>query len=208
MKEIWKTVIVDGVEHPRYKVSSYGRIICLKWHRTGKPRLCRLSVEGYGYLVVRIDGVTKRVHRIVAETFISNPEHKPEVDHINTTRTDNRIENLRWCTQRENDNNPLSRKHKRENHAKPWLGKLGADCPNSIQIVQLALDGKFIRKWSAAAEIERELGIPNGNIIKCCRGKLKSAGGFKWMYYEDWVKKTKKPPVRYINYISEIKPLF
>ena len=211
MKEIWKTAVVDGVENPRYKVSSHGRIICLKWGRTGKPRICRLSFNSYGYLQVGIDRVLKMVHRIVAETFIPNPEHKPFIDHINTIKTDNVVlladdgktilyTNLRWVTHKENDNNPLTRKHKSENHAKHWFGKLGDEHPSSISIVQLTLNGKFIKKWACGYEVQRELGIYQSSIVKCCRGEYKSAGGFKWMYYSDLVKKSKKP--------SDIKPLF
>lgn len=51
------------------------------------------------------------IHKAVAELFISNPENKPYVDHINTDRLDNRAENLRWVTAKENMNNPLTRKH-------------------------------------------------------------------------------------------------
>ena len=210
--EIWKTAVVDGKENPRYKVSSYGRIICLNWGRTGKPRICKLKEATNGYLLVCIDCVWKSVHRIVAETFIPNPEGKPYIDHIDTNRQRNVIEvdengvpvenstltNIRWTTRLENNNNPLTRKHISENAA--WLGKFGDEHIRSIPIVQLTLDGKFIRKWSCAAEVEREFGIDHRYIAKCCRGKKKSAGGFKWMYYSDWVKKSKKP--------SDIKPLF
>ena len=50
------------------------------------------------------------IHRAVAELFIPNPENKPCIDHINTVKTDNRAENLRWVTAKENSNNPLTRK--------------------------------------------------------------------------------------------------
>ena len=54
------------------------------------------------------------IHKAVAELFIPNPEHKPHVDHISTDRLDNRAENLRWVTTKENCNNPLTRKHNSE----------------------------------------------------------------------------------------------
>ena len=197
-KEIWKTVIIDGVENPRYKVSSFGQIICLNWHNYGKPRLCSLTKHRDGYLQVRIDGVWKLVHRIVADTFIPNPQNKPFIDHIDTNRKNNRVENLRWCTHRENCNNSLSRKHNSENN---WCrGKFGAEHHRSIQIVQLTLDGKFIKKWSATMEVERELGIQHTNITACCRGKKKYAGGFRWIYASEYFKRKKS--------LKEIRPLF
>lgn len=181
--------------HPRYSVSCDGQILSWNWNNTGKPRLCRLGADSNGYLRVCIDGVVKKVHRIVAEAFIHNTKDKPCIDHINTVKTDNRVENLRWCTCEENNNNPLTLEHN------AWRGKFGDEHPNSIEIVQLTLDGQFIRKWACAEEVQRELGINQGNIIKCCRGKRKSAGGFYWMYYSDWLKLQRKT-------IKDIKPLF
>lgn len=65
-----------------------------------------LSNNGLGYLIVDLSGILKSVHRLVAEAFIPNPENKPCVDHINGNRADNRVENLRWVSHKENCNNP------------------------------------------------------------------------------------------------------
>lgn len=51
----------------------------------------------------------KKIHRLIAEAFIPNPENKPCIDHINTIRHDNRIENLRWATYKENGNNEITK---------------------------------------------------------------------------------------------------
>ena len=207
MREYWRTVIIDGVENPRYKVSNLGKVKCLDWNRTGKERICKLSDNGNGYLTVKIDGVTKYTHRLVATAFLPHPDpDKNCIDHANTNKADNVVilaadgqtvidSNLRWVTYSENNRNPITRKHMSENAA--MLGKFGAEHHNSISIIQLSKDGQFIRKWSAAREVERELGINHRHIGQCCRGKLKSAGGFKWVYASDYQK-----------HISDIKPLF
>ena len=207
MNEFWRTVIIDGVEHPRYKVSNLGRVKCIDYYRTGKEKICKLNDDGHGYLQVRIDGVRQMAHRLVAEAFLPCQDKKPCIDHINTVKTDNFVildadgqtildSNLRWCTQRENCNNPLSLKHMSDNNV--MLGKFGAEHNRSIPIVQLTLDGQFIKKWGATREVQRELGIKNSSICYCCRGKLKSAGGFRWVYASDYRKRS----------ISQIKPLF
>ena len=76
-----------------------------------------------GYLQVNLSGirVPQLVHRLVAEAFIPNPENKPTVDHINGNRLDNRVENLRWVTQKENNNNPNTRyKNVYSSNRKVW----------------------------------------------------------------------------------------
>ena len=172
--------------------------------------MCKLSKNTNGYFQVGIDGVLKRVHRIVAETFLPKPDPERNcIDHINTVRTDNVVlfdekketiiyTNLRWVTQKENNNNPLTKKHFSENSAR--LGKFSDKHPNSIPIVQLTKDMAFVKKWSCAKDVERELGIDNGSIGSCCKGKHKSAGGFRWVYLSDYI------PIRHS--LSEIKPLF
>lgn len=58
-----------------------------------------------GYFAIKTNGKIFKVHRLIAKAFIPNPENKPEVDHINRLKTDNRVENLRWATHTENMRN-------------------------------------------------------------------------------------------------------
>lgn len=111
-------------EYPNYEVSNLGRVrkkAYIHYHKDGrvfhnKPRLKKQTVN-YGYMEVRlfnenklghVEGRLERTHRLIANAFIPNPENKPFIDHINTIRHDNRIENLRWCTSSENSNNPIT----------------------------------------------------------------------------------------------------
>ena len=104
--EIWKYISEYGED---YQVSNLGRVRSLKRKNI---KIMNIKINRHGYCTVYLtkNGMLKTVtvHRLVAKAFIPNPENKPCIDHINTIKTDNRVENLRWVTHKENCNNELT----------------------------------------------------------------------------------------------------
>lgn len=106
MKEVWKKI----PEYPMYECSNYGRIRSWKDGRFGvlnEPKLIKLIKSNHGYPRVALSNrpaPQKKVlvHRIVAQLFIANPNGKPFVNHIDSDRANNRVDNLEWCTHQEN----------------------------------------------------------------------------------------------------------
>ena len=94
MIEEWRTI--DWIAEGRFEVSSIGRV---RNKRTGRIRALRPRT---GYWRVGIEMRVVSVHRLVATAFLPNPDGKPYVNHKNCVRTDNRVENLEWCTHLEN----------------------------------------------------------------------------------------------------------
>ena len=170
MVEIWRDIKdYEGL----YQVSNWGRVKSLNYRNTGKEGILNGIEDGRGYLYVHLcndDGVKKKkIHRLVAEAFIPNPENKPEVDHIDRNKLNNNLSNIRWADREiQNNNRNLSNMVKK--FSKP--------------VLQFTLDGEFVREWESTIEIYRELGYSQGNISSCCLGRLKSAYGFKWKYKE------------------------
>ena len=193
--EIWRTPIYDGIVYDDYQVSNLGRILSLNYRRTGKAELMKPVERKDGYLRVNLrkNGECKTclVHRLIAFTFLDNPENKPEINHKDEDKTNNFVflnedgsvdkekSNLEWSTPKENSNHGT----RNERVAKALTnGKM------SKRVLQLSLSGELIKEWESTMECERN-GFEHTHVAACCRGKLKSHKGFRWMYYDDFKEK-------------------
>lgn len=223
MKEIWKSV---PKYEDRYQVSSLGRVRSLNYRRSGSISLMRLTTDKDGYHIVYLFSNSEngrryqyfRVGRLVGIVFIPNPENKPEIDHINGVRTDDRVENLRWTTRKENDNNPhclrkksltrmgeknpqfgkkastetrrkLSESHKGIRHSDAW--KLNSAAGLWKKVVQMDGDGRIIRVWDSIKEATEALKLTRGKISSVCNhyAGRKTCGGYKWEFWHDYCKR-------------------
>ena len=177
MKEQWRTAVYDGIVYEGlYKVSNLGRILNLNYRNTGKPKLMTPSenTDGYFKINLRKNGETKTcyVHRLIAQTFIPNPENKPEINHIDEDKTNNRVDNLEWKWHKDNINHGT---HNERSAKTRTNGKL------SKRVLQFTLDGEFVREWESTQECGRN-GFCQGAVADCCNGKRKSHKGFRWEY--------------------------
>ena len=162
MSEVWRDI--EGYEG-LYQVSDQGRVKSFKWN---KERFLKPSMDKDGYLLVTLCAggkpKTLKVHRLVCEAFHENPDNKPQVNHINEDKTDNRACNLEWCTCKQNVNHGS----RNERVSKP--------------VGQYSLDGKLIKLWPSTMEAERQAGFNHGNISQVANGKYKQAYGCIWKY--------------------------
>lgn len=143
--EIWK----DIPDHPGYQASNIGRIRSIdrivirngvRQHRIGVIRKFRVDQAGY-YRVSLYMGKCKSAHRLVALAFLPNPDNKPQVNHINGIKLDNRVENLEWCTSGENIRHFFhSGVHKPRRRTNPITSRVLSD--SQVREIIRSYDGK------------------------------------------------------------------
>ena len=181
--EIWKDVLWYEGE---YEVSSIGRVKSLNYHREWitkilipiKTKIWYLQITLHKNKVQKI----KKIHRLVAEVFISNPENKLQINHKDWNKLNNNVENLEWCTCKENIIHKFNilwyKSNFQTNHPCKW--KFWENNRSSKKVYQYNPNWILIRIWGWVNEAERQFW--RLWISGCCLGKRKTAGGFIWKY--------------------------
>lgn len=203
--EEWRPVVgYEGL----YEVSDWGRVKRLSRLMTDSKNRKTLLKEkiihqynnedGYKIVILSKDGCKKylSVHRLVASSFLPNPENKHDVGHLKTMsngledKTANEVWNIAWMTQGENANygtrnERLSKSKKGVKKGKmseDQKEKLSRNNSRSKHVGQYSLDGELISIYHSLNKAAKETGCSANGISMCCRGKYKHSKGFVWRY--------------------------
>jgi hypothetical protein len=199
--EIW--LPITGYDD--YEISNKGRVKSLsrekrnrqgKWIR--KEVILKPGMNRLGYFMVSLykdkKAKSKKLHRLIAEAFIPNPNNLPCVNHIDENKENNDIDNLEWCTYsynlmysgncskggmaNANNSKNVERFTKWNKENKGWLIGSNASKKPVLQI----LNGVIIMEYSSAKDANTITGINASHIGECCKGKAITAGGYNWAY--------------------------
>lgn len=173
MEEVWKNI--EGYDD--YQVSNLGRVKSTQYHNGTYERLLKPCKDKYCYLSVRLykngKGKMNKVHRLVAQAFLDNPDNLPFINHRDECKTNNVVENLEWCDRKYN--NTYGSRNQR-------IADKLINGKESKTVYQYTLDGEFLAEYPSTMEVKRQLGYAQSNISRCCLGGRPTAYGYIWRY--------------------------
>jgi hypothetical protein len=154
------------LDYPNYLISKEGQVYSTN---RNKIKISEINQNGYCRIEICNQNGKKKfyIHRLVAETYISNPHNYGQVNHKDLNKHNNNVDNLEWCSE------SMNMQHNADNKLE-----------NSRKVIQLdPLDeNKIIGTFNSIKEASKKVKINNTSIVHCCSGKHNSAGGYKWKY--------------------------
>lgn len=167
MNEIYKDI--QGYEG-KYQISNLGNVYSLITNKILKPGL---TLDGYYQVNLYKNGVKKHlyIHRLVAQSFLDNPNNYPIINHKDENPMNNIYSNLEWCDKKYNNNYGKCK----DKHAKTV----------SKPINQYDLQDNFIKQWNSMKKASETLKLSRGNICLCCQGIRNKTGGYRWRYLDE-----------------------
>ena len=182
MEISWKPILgYEGL----YEINNVGEVKTIK---TNIIRKQMISKRGYFCVTLCKNGKhqNKNIHRLIMEAFVPNPENKPCVDHIDGNRLNNSLENLRWCTSKENNNNPNTKgkgwKTKKEEIINKILTKRKEKNQKfaPIEVFAFYPNGKFYKSFSSMTVASKEINQSSKSIQYVLDDESKTTGGYLW----------------------------
>lgn len=169
-------------DYPAYKITKNGKVLTCFKNKTSiitneYRELKQIYDKSCGYMIVTLckgkntGRQNKRVHRLLAEAFLPNPNNYPHINHIDGNKLNNSLDNLEWCTSKHNTNHSIIM-----GFHNPKLQK------SNKAVIQLDMNDNFVNEYISLHQVTELTGICWQNVYKVCNGLRKSAGGFRWKY--------------------------
>lgn len=166
----------------RYSITESGEVYSHDYQNTGKLGIksTRAIYTGYVYVDFSVNQKTRsmRLHRLVALTYLPNPENKPHVNHKDGNKLNNHVDNLEWVTRSENMRHAFDVLKMRPG----WLGKKGKHHCQSKRIEKISDSGVLLSTYDSVREAAKASGIHASTIAQRARGELRQVDGYSWKY--------------------------